>query len=92
MNRNEFENEVITLSKPGSMAQTLAQARIPVTSMEIERHRPNPAAFLSLIRHLRAKKPTILQTWLCHADFFGTAVAFFSSTRPSALERAVFRH
>ena len=78
MNRNEFENEVITLLKPGPMAQTLAQAGIPVTSMEISRHRLNPAALLSLIRYLRAKKPAILQTWLYHADFFGTAAALFA--------------
>ena len=83
MNRNEFENEVITLLKPGPMAQTLAQAGIPVTSMEIGRHRPNPAALLSLIRHLRAKKPAILQTWLYHADFFGSVAALF--TKPDHL-------
>jgi glycosyltransferase involved in cell wall biosynthesis len=83
MNRDEFENEVITLLKPGPMAQTLAQAGIPVTSMEIGRRRPNPAALLSLIRHLRANKPTILQTWLYHADFFGTVAAFFA--RPDHL-------
>jgi Glycosyltransferase Family 4 len=78
MNRDEFDNEVITLLKPGPMAQTLAQAGIPVTSMEIGRYRPNPAALLSLIRHLRAKKPAILQTWLYHADFVGSVVAFFA--------------
>ena len=78
MNRDEFENEVVTLLKPGPMAQALVQARISVTSMEIRRHRPNPALLLSLIRHLRAKRPTILQTWLYHADFFGTAAAFFA--------------
>ena len=83
MNRDEFENEVITLMKPGAMAQTLAQAGIPVTSMEIVRHRPNPAALLSLIHHLRAKKPTILQTWLYHADFLGSVAAFFA--RPDRL-------
>ena len=83
MNRDEFENEVITLLEPGPMAQTLVQAGIPVTSMEIGRHRPNPAALLSLIRHLRAKKPTILQTWLYHADFFGSIAAFFA--RPEHL-------
>jgi glycosyltransferase involved in cell wall biosynthesis len=83
MNRDEFENEVITLLKPGLMAQSLAQAGIPVTSMEIDRRRPNPTALLSLIRHLRAKKPTILQTWLYHADFFGTAAAVFA--RPDYL-------
>jgi glycosyltransferase involved in cell wall biosynthesis len=78
MNRDEFENEVITLLKPGPMAQTLAQAGIPVTSLEICWHRPNPAALLSLIRHLRAKKPAVLQTWLYHADFFGSVAALFA--------------
>jgi glycosyltransferase involved in cell wall biosynthesis len=83
MDRNEFENEVITLLKPGPMAQTLAQAGIPVTSLDIRRHRPNPAGLLSLVRHLRATKPAILQTWLYHADFFGTAAAVFA--RPARL-------
>jgi glycosyltransferase involved in cell wall biosynthesis len=78
MNRDEFDNEVITLLKPGPMAQTLTQAGIPVISMDIHRDRPNPAALLSLIRHLRAKKPAILQTWLYHADFFGSIAAFFA--------------
>src|SRR5215469_9688191 len=55
MNRDEFQNEVITLLKPGPMAQTLAQAGISVTSMEVGRHWPNPAKLLSLIRYLRAK-------------------------------------
>jgi glycosyltransferase involved in cell wall biosynthesis len=75
MNRDEFESEVVTLLKPGPMAQPLVEAGIPVTSMELDRHRPNPAVLLSLIRHLRANRPTILQTWLYHADFFGTAAA-----------------
>jgi glycosyltransferase involved in cell wall biosynthesis len=78
MNRDEFDNEVITLLKPGVMAQTLTQAGIPVTSMEIGRYRPNPVALLSLIRHLRAKKPAILQTWLYHADFVGSVAALFA--------------
>jgi glycosyltransferase involved in cell wall biosynthesis len=78
MNRDEFENEVVTLLKPGPMAQALVQAGIAVTSMEIDRHRPSPTALLSLIRHLRGSKSAILQTWLYHADFFGTAAAFFA--------------
>jgi glycosyltransferase involved in cell wall biosynthesis len=83
MNRDEFENEVVTLLKPGSMAQTLVQVGIPVTSMDIGRHWPNPAAVLSLIRHLRVRRPTILQTWLYHADFFGCVAALFA--RPGHL-------
>jgi glycosyltransferase involved in cell wall biosynthesis len=78
MNRDEFENEVITLLEPGPLAKPLEQAGIPVTSMEIGRHRPNPATVRSLIGHLRAKKPTVLQTWLYHADFFGYVAAVFA--------------
>jgi glycosyltransferase involved in cell wall biosynthesis len=78
MNRDEFENEVVTLLKSGPMAQPLTRAGIPVTSMELSRHRPNPAVLLSLVRYLRAKRPTILQTWLYHADLLGTAAAFFA--------------
>jgi glycosyltransferase involved in cell wall biosynthesis len=83
MNRDEFENEVVTLLKLGPMAQPLVQAGIPVTSMEIGRNLPNPAVLLSLVRHLRTNRPTILQTWLYHADFFGTAAALFA--RPEHL-------
>jgi glycosyltransferase involved in cell wall biosynthesis len=83
MNREEFENEVVTLLKPGPMAQALVQAGIPVTSMEIRRHMPNPVVLLSLIRHLRVNRPAILQTWLYHADFLGTAAAVFA--RPEHL-------
>lgn len=78
MNRDEFENEVVTLLKPGPMAQALLRAGVPVTGMEVGRHWPNPSALVSLIRHLRAKRPTILQTWLYHADFFGSLAALFA--------------
>jgi glycosyltransferase involved in cell wall biosynthesis len=78
MDRAEFQSEVITLLKPGPMAQPLVQAGIPVTSMGLSRRHPNPSVLLSLIRHLRAKRPTILQTWLYHADLLGTAAALFA--------------
>jgi glycosyltransferase involved in cell wall biosynthesis len=46
--------------------------------MEIARRLPSPAAMLALIRHLRARRPAILQTWLYHADFFGSIAALFA--------------
>jgi glycosyltransferase involved in cell wall biosynthesis len=83
MDRTEFQNEVVTLLQPGPMAQALVEAGISVTSMEMVRKRANPAALLTLIRYLRVNKPAILQTWLYHADFFGTAAAFVA--RPQHL-------
>src|SRR5690242_5039191 len=72
MSRDEFANEVITLLKPGNMVEPLIHAGIPVTSLGMERSRPDPLALVSLIRHLRRTKPAVLQTWLYHADLMGT--------------------
>jgi len=78
MDRTQFSNDVVTLVEPGPMAQQLAKAGIPITSLRMRRGRPTPAALLSLAHHLRATKPTILQTWLYHADLIGTAAAWLA--------------
>lgn len=83
MDRAEFDNEVVTLLNPGQLTRSLAEAAIPVRSLGVNRHRPNPALLLSLIRYLRAKRPAILQTWLYHADFLGTLAALVA--RPEHL-------
>jgi glycosyltransferase involved in cell wall biosynthesis len=72
MDQEEFKCDVVTLMKPGAMAESLIQAGIPVTSLGMQRSRPNPLALVSLIRHLRLTKPALLQTWLYHADLMGT--------------------
>jgi glycosyltransferase involved in cell wall biosynthesis len=83
MNRHEFRCDVVTLINPGPMANPLIAAGIPVTSLGMRRGRPNPAALISLLRHLRETRPTILQTWLYHADFIGTVATWI--TRPQLL-------
>lgn len=83
MDRTQFSCDVVTLVEPGPMAQPLIEARIPVTNLGMRRGRPDPIALLSLIRHLRATKPVILQTWLYHADLIGTVAAFVA--RPEFL-------
>ena len=83
MDRAQFSSDVVTLVDAGPMAEPLKEAGIPVTSLGMRRGRPTPAALLSLIRHLRATKPAILQTWLYHADLIGTAAAWIA--RPELL-------
>jgi hypothetical protein len=83
MDRTQFRSDVVTLIEPGPMAQPLTQAGISVVSLGMRRGRPNPAALFSLARHLRATKPTILQTWLYHSDLVGTAAAWIA--RPELL-------
>jgi glycosyltransferase involved in cell wall biosynthesis len=83
MDKSQFTNDVVTLIEPGPMAQPLVAAGIPVTSLGMRRGRPNPAALFALTRHLWATRPSILQTWLYHADLLGTVAAFIA--RPEHL-------
>jgi len=83
MDRDEFNCDVVTLIKPGPMAEPLIDAGVPVMSLGMRRGRPSLGALWSLVRHLRATKPVILQTWLYHADLVGTAAALIA--RPDFL-------
>ncbi len=83
MARAQFSSDVVSLVEPGPMALPLREAGISVTSLGMRRGRPTPKALWSLVRHLRATKPAILQTWLYHADLIGTAAALFA--RPELL-------
>lgn len=73
-----FRNEVVSLLELGPMAQPLAAAGIPVTTLRMRRGRPSVSALTALIRHLRIARPAIVQTWLYHADLVGTVAAWFA--------------
>ena len=73
-----FRSEVISLVEPGPMAKPLEAAGIKVTTLGMRRGQPTLSGLLALIRHLRAGRPAILQTWLYHADLIGTAAAWIA--------------
>jgi glycosyltransferase involved in cell wall biosynthesis len=77
LDKVRFENDVVSLLDPGPMVRSLIAAGIPVTSLGMRRGRPSLSALMAFIRHLRATRPAVLQTWLYHADLLGTAAAFF---------------
>jgi glycosyltransferase involved in cell wall biosynthesis len=75
-------NEVVSLLEPGPFANDLEAAGIPVTSLGMQRGYPNIAGLMHLVQHLRRSRPTILQTWLYHADLLGLlASPFFPEMR-----------
>lgn len=78
-----FRHEVISLVEAGPMAEPLAAAGIPITSLHIRRGRPMPGDLITLVRHLRRSRPEVLQTWLYHADLLGTAASYLA--RPGRL-------
>ena len=79
---SRIASEVISLLDPGIMASELTAAGVPVTSLGMRRGRPSLDGLVSLVRHLRRTTPTILLTWLYHADLLGyLASRFTPSTR-----------
>jgi glycosyltransferase involved in cell wall biosynthesis len=77
-----ISSEVISLLDPGIMAAELKDAGVPVTSLGMRRGRPSLNGLVSLVGHLRRTTPTILLTWLYHADLLGyLASRFTPSTR-----------
>lgn len=83
MDRSKFTCDVVSLIELGPAAQPLLEADIPVTSLGMRRGRPSVAALTALVRHLRARRPMIVQTWLYHADLIGTLAAIVA--RPQFL-------
>ena len=76
LDRSIFSNEVISLIEPGVMADELNAAGIPVINLNMRRGKPSPVGMLTLVRHLRRSKPTILQSWLYHADLAATLASW----------------
>jgi glycosyltransferase involved in cell wall biosynthesis len=75
MDRNLFQNEVISLTDRGLMASNIEACGIPVHALGITSGFNAPYALARLIRCLRMAKPQLAQTWMYHADLFGGIAA-----------------
>jgi glycosyltransferase involved in cell wall biosynthesis len=71
MDRQRFENVVVSLTTPGTLAARISDEGIRVEAIGMSRSLPTPAALWRLYRLLRAEQPDVLQTWLYHSDFCG---------------------
>lgn len=71
MDRDQFENVVVSLTGPGPLTTVIRDQGIRVEVINMSRALPSPAALWRLYRLLRVEQPDILQTWLYHSDFFG---------------------
>jgi glycosyltransferase involved in cell wall biosynthesis len=68
----EIEHVVISLGQPGAVASRLEQAGVQLESLGLHGALPSLKKLFWLIRRLRESKfPTVVQTWLWHADLLG---------------------
>jgi glycosyltransferase involved in cell wall biosynthesis len=78
MDTGRFQNEVISLTSLGSIAQKIRARGVPVRALGMKRGIPNPFLFLRLIQWIRRSKPQIVQTWMYHADLIGGLAAYLA--------------
>lgn len=68
MDRARFTNTVISLTNRGQLAEQIESLGVAVHTLGMRRGWPDLSALPRLIRLLRTLKPTLVQSWLYHAD------------------------
>ncbi len=71
MDREQFENVVISFMEEGAVRKMIEDAGIRVCTLGMAQGKPSPKAFFTLMRLLRKEKPAVLQTWSKTADLIG---------------------
>ena len=71
MDRDRFENQVISMIPPGMVAARIEALGIPVTTLGMKSGHPWLKALYEMTCRLRKVKPAILETWMYHADLLG---------------------
>ena len=97
MDRNTFENTVISLTDIGPIGRKLVAAGIPVHSLGMRKRPTDLVKIGRLVRRFHRDRPNVVQTWLYHADLVGGLAARIAGTgskvvwnlRQSNLQRAV---
>jgi glycosyltransferase involved in cell wall biosynthesis len=71
IDRARFPSAVVSMTGPGAIGPLIEAAGVRLYSLGLGRGRPDPRGVPRLLRILRERRPTILQTWLYHADLLG---------------------
>jgi|CXWL01.1.fsa_nt_gi glycosyltransferase involved in cell wall biosynthesis len=80
MDRKRFFNTVISLTDSGQLGDQIESSGVAVHTLGMKRGRPDIFALPRLIRLLRMLNPTIVQSWLYHADLLSTLAVKFSGS------------
>lgn len=79
-----FSNRVVSMSTLGPLAEKIQRLGIPVQALGMRRGIPDPLVLLQWSRYLKEETPSLIQTWMYHADLFG-GLAVQLSRRPIPL-------
>lgn len=82
MDTVRFENEVISLTSLGDIAEKIGANGVPVRALGMKKRVPNPIPAARLLRWIRKSKPQIVQTWMYHANLIGGLTARLAGDIP----------
>ncbi|PZS07204.1 MAG: hypothetical protein DLM70_03855 [Chloroflexi bacterium] len=71
MDAGRFENHVVSLSDIGVVGARIRSLGLPVYGLGMRPGRPTPRSLRVLMRLLRGQRPSVLQSWMYHADLVG---------------------
>ena len=102
IDRDRFENKVISLIPAGEVGDKIQALGIPVRSLGMRSRRPTVSALFRLWNLLRREPPALLQTWMYHADLLGGLAGLLThipvvwgihnvSLDPMAIKRSTIR-
>ncbi len=74
-------NEVVSLTQLGVIGIQLENMGVRVTVLNIKSIFSAPYAFFKLVKIIKNSKPSIVQTWMYHADLLGGLASFFAGNR-----------
>jgi len=80
MDRVRFSNTVISLTDGGQLDEQIESSGVAVHTLGMKRGRPDIFALPRLIRLFNTLNPTIVQSWLYHADLLSTLAVKFSGS------------
>jgi glycosyltransferase involved in cell wall biosynthesis len=75
MDQRRFQNEVISLTDLGPVAERLESSGVRVRALGMRRGVPSPYHLLRLAQWLKKSQPNVVQTWMYHADLVGGIAA-----------------
>ena len=81
LDRNVYSPSVISLSSKGDIGLEIEQLGINVFTLGMSPSKIEIRKFFLLVKYIRSIKPSLVHTWMYHADFFGGIAAKISGVR-----------
>lgn len=82
MNKTNFHSTVVSLTDYGELGRKIRELGIDVTALGMRRGIPSVIALTRLEQLIRRQNPSIVQTWMYHADLMGGIAARMAGRSP----------